>query len=946
MSLIAPIFRLARRGLVLPFGGVDRGNSTNGLSVSNREDLMRRLGKINRSALKYSLGGVLIALSAQGLAYAQGAGEEETIDTVVVTGIKGSQIQNLDIKRNAGSFVDAITALDIGKYPDKNIADALQRVPGVSITRTGGEGQFVSIRGTDPELTFTQLNGNYVATGSTNRDPQRSFNFALLPANLIARTEVHKTPQAKLDEGGVGGTVIVHTRKPLDMDAFSGFLNAEFTYSDTTDKFEPQYGGLVSWKNEAETFGVLFSYTAQDRTTIVESVRTENWRMFDTAMVGIDEFAQDSLFDTAGNEITGFAPFAVVQEQNDEERNREGIQGTLQWSPTDRFEATFNYLGATFQQNNDQNLMLLAEWDYRDPAIVPGTVRMNGDTIVAMQLADPNLADTTVDLQAPAVGSQRRLSEATSNTYDLELSYFGDMFTGVFNAGFTRSEGGASLNLLQRFNGQGGVTSAYGWDLEADTIINADQDRVDFNTFGWASHDAGQSTDEEFYAQLDFEIEKSFGFFETFDVGVKYRDHAITRRLVNQAWDDGDPNNADMWGGCCGLGWSYWHTIPQRPSASEIGSFIKVVDGLTGNAGTQRQFATLDWDAHTAWLDDNFVRITNNDDGFFFNVDEEILAGYVQGNYALDRLSGNVGVRIVHTKQASETFNSVDGARDAELTRSSGNTTEILPSFNAKYDLTDDVVLRGAIARVIARQPYADLGRSEGFAIPAAGSNTSTGTKGNPDLKPYDAWQFDAGVEWYFADASFLGATVFHKEISSFITNGEVIEQRTVPTRTTPIEVVFSLPVNGEDATSTGLEVYYQQAFDFGGGIITNYTFTDTSKAANIGGVEADRPLPGTSKHQMNITLYYENEDFEVRASYNYRDDTPGAVDTGQVVYQNAYGQVDVTGSYYLTEGLSLNASVINLTKSAGERYWGESHRLYGRNYDGRRLYVGANLRF
>ena len=145
------------------------------------------------------------------IAYAQAVDENQVVgessdevvlDTITVTGIRASLAEALDIKRDASSFVDAITAEDIGKFPDKNVADALQRVPGVAITRSGGEGQFVSIRGTGPELALTQLNGNYIATASTNRDPQRSFNFALLPSNLISKTEVYKTPQAKLDEGG------------------------------------------------------------------------------------------------------------------------------------------------------------------------------------------------------------------------------------------------------------------------------------------------------------------------------------------------------------------------------------------------------------------------------------------------------------------------------------------------------------------------------------------------------------------------------------------------------------------------------------------------------------------------------------------------------------------------------------------------------------------------
>ena len=921
------------------------------MKKTNREGCVESsIEQFKRSALRYTAVSVLAALAMQGGAYAQDNSDEEEQDIIVVRGVKGSQIQNLSIKRNADAFVDAITELEVGKYPDKNLADALQRVPGVSITRTGGEGQFVSIRGTGSELTLTQLNGNYVASGSTIRDPQRSFNYTLVPANLISKTEVFKTPQAKIDEGGLGGTVIIHTRKPLDMDRFSGFLNVEGTYSDTSDKVEPNFGGLVSWKNKSETLGVLVSYTKQDRTAVVESINTENWRLWNSARAS-EEFVEDSLFDTAGNEIIGYAPFAVVQSQNIEERNRDGYQATLQWRPTDRFEATFNYIGANLEQNNDQNLLLLAEWDYRDPAIVPGSVRLNGDTIVAMQLSDGDLTDTNPDdgstfLQAPAVGSRRTLAEARSNTYDLELAYDAGSFVATVNGGFTKSEGGPSFDTLQRFFGTG-TTTGYGWDLEADTIINADAEVSDFNSYGWTSSDAGQTADEEYYIQGDVSVFKEISIFESFDIGVKYRDHAIKRRLVNIQWDDGDPNNADLWGGCCGLGFSYWHTFDQRPTAAEIPGFVQLSDGLTGKAGTQKSFPTVNWDAYTDWLDSNFTRAPRAEDGFFFNIDEKITAGYVQGNFSTGLLSGNVGVRIVHTQQDTASFTEIAGTRETVLTESSGSTTEILPSLNVKYDLTDDIVLRGAAARVIARVPYAELGRSETFNAPADGSNTSTGSKGNPDLEPFDAWQFDAGAEWYFSEASIIGATFFHKEISSFITEDNVIEMRSVPNRTDPIEVVFNLPVNGRNATSTGVEVFYQQAFDFGGGIITNYTYTDTSEATvDSNGVDVSRPLPGTSKHQVNATLYYETDLFDVRASYNFRSDAAGTPDSGINRFTDGYSQIDLNATLFITEEFSLTASAINVTSEVEETYLGAENRLYARSYAGRRLYFGANYRF
>src|SRR5574343_1502808 len=158
--------------------------------------------------------------------------------TVVVTGDRYAIEQALDQKRNANAIVEVVNAEDVGKFPDKNVADALQRVPGVVIDRSGGEGKNVSVRGLSSELTLTQLNGNYIATAESNGDPTRSFNYMLMPANMLSSAETFKSPEARLDEGGVGGTVILKTRRPLDLEPWTGFVSAEGVYADVSKKFE------------------------------------------------------------------------------------------------------------------------------------------------------------------------------------------------------------------------------------------------------------------------------------------------------------------------------------------------------------------------------------------------------------------------------------------------------------------------------------------------------------------------------------------------------------------------------------------------------------------------------------------------------------------------------------------------------------------------------------
>ena len=181
-------------------------------------------------------------------------------------------------KREANAFVDVITAEDIGKFPDKNVADALQRVPGVIIIarrrrRQPGQHPRPAVR-PDADRCSTATSSPAADSG----DPQRSFNYVLLPSNFIASTEVYKSPEARLEEGGVGGTIILNTRAAARSPAWSGFASAEGTYSDTTEKFDPQLAGQLSWKNEAETFGVLVGGVWQKRSNRELRGTTETWR--------------------------------------------------------------------------------------------------------------------------------------------------------------------------------------------------------------------------------------------------------------------------------------------------------------------------------------------------------------------------------------------------------------------------------------------------------------------------------------------------------------------------------------------------------------------------------------------------------------------------------------------------------------------------------------------
>ncbi|WP_299585854.1 TonB-dependent receptor [uncultured Microbulbifer sp.] len=917
------------------------------LKVSRQTELLRTSASM------------LVLFSIVGMAHAQSVEQSETenlvLEEVEVLGIRQSMVKNLDVKRFSNAIVDSITAEDIGKFPDKNVADSLQRVPGISIVRSGGEGARVSIRGTAPELTFTQLNGNYIATPGD--DPSRSFDYSLLPATMISRADVYKSPEAKLDEGGIGGTVILHTRKPLDLDAGEGMLSIETTYADVTEKYEPQYTGFYSWKNNQESIGVLVGYSKQDRQNRVISTTTENWGWQGAEKPHDGVEARGPMVDVDGNEYRDFyAPRAVVGSVFEEERTREGIQFSAQWRPVEQLEFGVNYF--RFEQGGDSEnyRIVFPEWNYGN-AIAPGSLKFDkdGDTLLGIGMLDSGQAE----LQSPQVAGDYTRAKYVSDTLDFNASYQGDGYSIRLVVGNTSAEGGPSEKLFASVNARQGTVTDWSWDLSSGTAeIDTSADLGDPNTYplyDWFSSHWTSSEDDENYYQLDISVDMDYGWFSALDIGLKYRDHEINRRITRQAWDDDNPPcptiNWPNEEGEAGLCYPWWpddsfHTDPNGvPNTLDILS-SGPLDNIIGGVNVPN-FAHLEFEQLKAFLYETYgnptVTVEKDQD---YRIGEEVTAAYVQQNFASATLRGNFGVRAVETKQYARTYDNINGVLQAEPNVRDSSNTDFLPSANIAWDINDELVLRAALARVVARVDYGDLGGSESIHAPLPGATVRDGFAGNSKLEPYKADQFDLGLEWYFGDASAVGLTLFRKDIASFVINGSSLVSREIDGDIWNVNM--SMPVNGTDASAQGAELFVQYAFDNGFGVFANYTYTDT-ELANLdleSGETIKTEIAGTSKDQYNLSVYYENNDFSVRASYNYRSAYADGYSNGVNTFTDEYDQLDVNASYRLMENLTLTASIINLTEEKVDRYWGEENRVLGSAYSGRRAYMGLTYSF
>ncbi len=908
-----------------------------------------------------------ISLVVSSMAIAEDTSDsDERLEEVEVIGILESAIRNLEIKRDSLAVVDAITAEDIGKFPDKNVADSLQRVPGITIDRSGGEGSTVSIRGTSPEWTLTQLNGNYIAT-SGSEAPSRNFNYLLLPASMISRAEVYKSPEARIDEGGVGGTVILHSHKPLDLDAGQGVIGTEATYSDTTEEWEPQYNAFYSWKNESETFGILVGYTSQDRTVTGINNYADYWRLHSDTN---EDAEMPPLVDQTTGEVYNdvWAPRALHITNSTQDRTRDGYQLAIQWRPTERLELGFNYFGSKFGYDSNTQRLTFAEWNQFDDAYYG--IEVDGDTVVSYgfndngNLNENNWGDGDVNggvdvyrgLLSPQLTGYKTRGASESNTYDFEVIYEGDFYTATINLGHTEAEGGTSESTYANMDARYGSVDSWLWSIadgkpsyEVSTDLTIDTEAYPY--YDWFGSDAIENSDEESYYQLDLAFDTNWGIVNKFYVGTKYRDHEARSYRNIFVWDDGIADNGGYRGWLSGSQW--FHNPDFHPDTSTLLS-NKVVDNSAGNTGAI-DFLAFDIDALMDYVSGNFDLAVVPVLSGTYTIDEEIFSTYAQADFAWRDFRGNFGVRYVSTKLSTETYDDISGMESDEVIGNSrSNTTdEFLPSLNIAWDLTDNLVARFTASRAMSRVSYAFLGQAETYGPPVniiskdEWTGRGSGTAANTDLEPMISTQFDSGLEWYYAEGSALGITLFDKDIVNLpIAVNEVVE-REHDCCNGPIEVDMSTQIGGGHSTSRGVELFAQHAFESGFGLMANYTFTDTGTSTIIrNGKSMDSEIPGTARHQYNVSAFYENEKFGVRASYNWVDDRVVSIHKDYPIYDKDYGQLDLNATYTFTDNFNITASIINLTEEVVEQYWKQENRLAYNGYSGRRLYVGANYKF
>ena len=917
------------------------------------------MSNLTNGSFKLRLLCVVIATS--GFSH-QSIAQDAGIEEVVVTGVRASLEKSIDRKRNSNEFVEVVTSEDLGKFPDHNVAESLQRVTGVQISRGTnvsagdndgvGEGSEVSVRGTPPALNRATVNGQTISTTSVSGG-SRSFNYNTISPELVESLEVFKTPSASHDEGSLGGTVNLKTRSPLNFKNRTAVVNIKQSFNKLRDDEGEDYSLLYTdstTDSQGRELGVLVSYNNSEEPFRRDSLESFGYRYvgFDASTGKISDAGSPAQLTAPVDGVSyGYMPKDLRQNIRLEERERSGLNVVFQYRPTDNLDIKLDYLTTDLTRFEHASN---SAYRFTD---APGGV---GNTLIESAVLDGDnfvaVTNSTSDKsfhQRYFVALFDREYNYTTDAVNLSVDWTSEDWAVSARLGASEGEGMQDPALFATFGPKASSVSYDTRGVEFSTLsailagggaVATPSDLVWQNL----SRAVLQNTDEEEYAQLDFERSIDDSWITSVKFGAKYRDRtkkqykavdSVNTRTSKTCGDDAHSCTLADYIGDSTFPVDDFSVTGGMPSSWFLPSASMILEDYSYDA---------DGELGTPVIRAKEDGISN------WDVSEEITAAYAMATFATDKLRGNFGLRYVNTDQDGNS-NTYDGAALIPL-KDKRSYSEVLPSLNVVYVLGDDLLLRGGYAKVMSRPSFEQL--TLGYNV---NQGAQTATRGNPDLDPFLADQFDLSLEWYFNKGGLLSTAAFYKDVSSYVSStqfSEVVPGFEVDDNGDAVQYLVTAPSNGEGATIQGLEFSYQQNFTqlpapFDGvGTIFNYTMIDSSTGRDdpFGN---ELPLEGLSESSMNLVLFYEKEDFSGRVSYTDRDDFLLFTSSlgGLPIYHKAYSQVDASMSYQVGDtGLTLTAEAINLTNEKPVTFAGDESRIISYREFGRRYALGLRYKF
>jgi len=918
--------------------------------------------QLRKKALTMS---IVAALGMCGTAAAQDAqqsGETEAkdLDTVVVRGIRGSVEKSLDVKRDAKAHVEVVTAEDIGKMPDKNVADSLQRLPGVTISSAGAsEGGFdendrVSMRGTNPSLTLTQINGHPVSSGdwfvlNQSDNAGRSVSYTLLPSSLVSQVVVHKTSQASLAEGGVTGTVDIITRKPLDFaKQFTGNVSIGGVYSDLPGKTDSQFSALLNYRNAASTAGVMLQVFDENRSLRRDGVEVLGYDRI--SAVGPTAPIVDAYPDLEGVWYPRMIGAALFEQK----RERRGGLLEVQFKPADNFSVDLSGFVSKLNASNYNRNYLLYNPRTLGAGVIPdpGYVVRN-NTLVSANISGPGQyglydmiarPDEKASTTYLSLDADWQASEALNIDFKLGTSTGHGETPTQDVAEWRVGGGGASWGL-------NGIDQAASFSLDESTASPQSNLALDW-IFGLQNLDI---EDKDKWGQIDAEYSFADGTISSLQFGVRFANHdRESANVIAQG-----PGCIDSGGNVLPFDWSqaYWCPVGTRSPADPAnwpGSHSNYPgdfgSGFGGNFPRDVwYFDAADMGAYNALTD---RRATERRYPVYeFGLKEKTQAAYVQLNLEGERWNGNIGVRVVKTSQdvlqylaggTTSTPGAIQGSAFGIYSPQivSNDYTDVLPSANFKFDITDDLVARVAVTKTLARPDYSALAGGLSLSPPSGPSDVGGGSSSNPNLKPIRSTNFDAALEWYYAPRALLSASVYYMDLQSYIGQGQSVQQFLTFDQAHPDgylgNYLVTSPVNTK-GSAKGVEFAVEQPIGENFGISANYSYTDAKEDDGM-------PLVGASRNVFNLVGYFENDHLNARVAYNYRSHFYNGRDRLSAFQQADTRSVSASIGWKFNDSFSISLDGMNLTNEKLKYYSENEDQPRAIYQNGRQYYL--NLRF
>ncbi|WKL58085.1 TonB-dependent receptor [Asticcacaulis sp. ZE23SCel15] len=941
--------------------------------------------KIYRARIRFGASlAVLMAASLGTAAFAQDTAPADDVETVVVTGFRGSLQSAISEKKRSVDMVDVIKAEDIGQFPDLNLAESLQRIPGVSIDRDGGEGKQITVRGLNSEFSRTRLNGlealattgSKDSSGGTNRG--RGFDFNVFAADLFNSITVRKSLSAEIEEGSLGATVDLQTARPFDYKGFTMAVGGQVGYNDLAKETAPRGTFMISNRWADGKLGALLSVAYGERTVIEDSTNTTRWEnAYSASNVGRFES-----FSTNGSTtFTNIAPCTAnvtnrncntteVNAQNptltgeaqaisralhpriprynhfETDQKRLGITGAFQMRPWEGTLVTIDAMHAEFQSNRD-------EWE-----------------IEAISFSRNNQGLPRTDVYNYEIDDQGTLVKGSFNDVDIRSEHRYDELTTTFDQlNFTWDQ-----NWGERFSSKLliGASESFQDNPEQTTFTfesyNVDGYSYDYTDmtapkFNYGTSSTGCTPDQACYwtyssstalgdaSLIRIRPQTVRNEFSTARLDLKYdlNEHFTIKGGFS---DKSYKFNSTEYGRISNLATPQTRDenaagLIQTTINADIAKFAQTVTV----AGTSYLIPNLDLIRSTFNYDCRCGTATGNTYGNFYvnntnsssrtnnrNAREDDKAWYVQVDFSGDiagvPVRGNIGTREVETNLTAVGY--VGSGNNAILTTVKRSYEDSLPAVNVSVEPIENVFLRFAAAKTMARPTLLSL-------TPGGGSISTTAftiTTGNPDLDPVRANTMDFSLEWYPDKDTLVSLAVFKKELKSYI--------QTVQTSKTLSELGYdpadlgvtgdpsftvTTPINTAGGDLTGWEFSVQKPFTFLPGILSrtggifNYTNVEsqidyyTSPTATT---TTRANLLGLSPKAWNTTLYYEGPAVSARVAFAYRDGYLSQLNPGSSADfwgKNETFNIDAQMTWEVTKNLTFILEGINLTDEADDRY-------------------------